>query len=639
MSLSQSLRSGRIKDMTSRRLLLAFVLVLALSGCGPFGGDNQEDEIATALNRFTDGLTKNQITGSELSVAEDAGAANTLIKPLTGIGGMGWDGIDRNGDSATVTLQWEFDVQGHTWKHETKVSLIKTGGAWKVVWKPSIVEPSLKAGESIAVTGLKPTRGDIVGANDKPIVIPRRVVRFGIDKANTPAASMASSARKLAAVVGISSAPYQKLVAKAGPKAFVEAIVLRRGDVSSDLLGKVAAIPGARGISDHRPLAPSKDFAATLLGTVGPVTAEIVKKSNGRLRAGDDGGLSGLQLRYDPQLGGTPGVRVSAVPKDPDAERRTLFEVAPKNGTDLKLTMNVAMQTVAQRLLTRYGPASALVAIKPSTGEILAAASGPGSKGYNTATFGQYAPGSTFKIVSSLALLRAGLKPTSTVPCPASVTVFGKKFKNYSDYPSNRLGTITLTQAVANSCNTAFISERSKVTGSALADAAAALGFGVDHDTGFPAYFGSVPAPSGRTEAAADLIGQGKVLASPMAMATVLASVVKGSTVLPLLIPAAKPDDPGPAKPLTAVEARSLRALLRAVVTEGSGIRLKALGDNPPVIAKTGTAEFGTKAPLQTHTWMVGARGDLAVAVFVDVGQSGSQTAGPVLEAFLRAVG
>jgi cell division protein FtsI/penicillin-binding protein 2 len=625
--------------MTSRRLLVALVLLLGLSGCGPFGGDDQEEHIGAALNRFTAGLKAHQLTAAELSDAADAAAANALIKPLAPISGMGWDGIHRDGDTATATLQWELPVLGQIWKHDTQITVRKQGDVWKVVWKPSIVEPSLKVGESIAVAGLKPTRGDIIGANGKPIVIPRRVVRFGIDKANTPAASVATSARRLAALLGISAAPYQKLVTKAGAKAFVEAIVLRRGDVSSALLGKVAAIPGARGISDHLPLAPSKDFAAALLGTVGPVTAEIVKKSNGRLRAGDDAGLSGLQLRYDEQLGGTPGVRVSAVPKDPNAERRTLFEVAPKNGADLRLTMDVAMQTVAQRLLTRYGPASALVAIRPSTGEILAAASGTGSKGYNTATFGQYAPGSTFKIVSSLALLRAGLKPTTAVPCPASVTVFGKKFKNYSDYPSNRLGTITLKQAVANSCNTAFISERSLVKGTALGQAAAALGFGVDHDTGFPAYFGSVPPPSGRTEAAADLIGQGKVLASPMAMATVVASVIKGATVLPFLIPSVKPKPIAAAKPLTAAEAGSLRLLMRAVVTEGSGIRLRALGDNPPVYAKTGTAEFGTKVPLQTHTWMVGARGDLAVAVFVDVGQSGSQTAGPVLEAFLRSVG
>jgi cell division protein FtsI/penicillin-binding protein 2 len=57
------------------------------------------------------------------------------------------------------------------------------------------------------------------------------------------------------------------------------------------------------------------------------------------------------------------------------------------------------------------------------------------------------------------------------------------------------------------------------------------------------------------------------------------------------------------------------------------------------VLAKTGTAEFGDKAPLQTHAWMIAVHGDLAVAVFVDVGQSGSATAGPVLERFLRGAG
>jgi cell division protein FtsI/penicillin-binding protein 2 len=57
------------------------------------------------------------------------------------------------------------------------------------------------------------------------------------------------------------------------------------------------------------------------------------------------------------------------------------------------------------------------------------------------------------------------------------------------------------------------------------------------------------------------------------------------------------------------------------------------------VLAKTGTAEFGTGAPLRTHAWMIAVHGDLAVAVFVDVGRSGAGTAGPVLERFLRAAG
>jgi len=401
----------------------------------------------------------------------------------------------------------------------------------------------------------------------------------------------------------------------------------------------VAEIPGARAIQDVLPLAPSRDFAAALLGTVGPATAELVKESGGRLEAGDETGLSGLQLRYDEKLSGTPGLQVTALPEagdDEGADTRVLFMAEPVDGEDLTITLDLALQKTAQRLLQRYGPASGLVAIKPSTGEILAAASGPGSAGYNTATFGQYAPGSTFKVVSSLALLRAGLTPSSAVTCPARVTVNGKQFKNYSDYPSGKLGRITLRDAVANSCNTAFISSRSKITGTALADAAAALGFGVDHDLGFPAYFGQVPAPGGETEAAADLIGQGKILASPMAMAAIVASVVKGAAVLPSLVPGKTPEGTKPAKPLTKAEAVSLRALLRAVVEDGSGSFLRALAP-PSVLAKTGTAEYGTEAPLRTHAWMIGAQGDLAVAVFVADGQSGSRTAGPVLEAFLRA--
>ena len=57
------------------------------------------------------------------------------------------------------------------------------------------------------------------------------------------------------------------------------------------------------------------------------------------------------------------------------------------------------------------------------------------------------------------------------------------------------------------------------------------------------------------------------------------------------------------------------------------------------MIAKTGTAEYGTSDPHPTHAWMIGAQGDLAVAVFVADGDSGSKTAGPLLKAFLTAAG
>ena len=80
--------------------------------------------------------------------------------------------------------------------------------------------------------------------------------------------------------------------------------------------------------------------------------------------------------------------------------------------------------------------------------------------------------------------------------------------------------------------------------------------------------------------------------------------------------------------------AQALQGLMGAVVSEGSGAFLAA---NGVTAAKTGTAEYGTATPPLTHAWMVAGRGDLAVAVYVEKGDSGSKTAGPLLKQFLEA--
>jgi cell division protein FtsI/penicillin-binding protein 2 len=74
---------------------------------------------------------------------------------------------------------------------------------------------------------------------------------------------------------------------------------------------------------------------------------------------------------------------------------------------------------------------------------------------------------------------------------------------------------------------------------------------------------------------------------------------------------------------------------MRAVVTDGSASFLADV-PGPAVAAKTGTAEYGTALPLRTHAWMIAAQGDLAVAVLVADGVSGSRTAGPLVERLLR---
>jgi cell division protein FtsI/penicillin-binding protein 2 len=619
----------------SRRTLLATVLLLVTAGCTGDDGEQPQD----AAEVLAGALSQGTLAPARFLDTEDATAQKWWRRTTTGMAGSALE-VDvaevaeaDSGDTATATLDYTWSLTGseNTWSHEGTARLVKGGDdLWRVRLEPGLL--GLKQGERLDLATTDAPRAPILGAGGQEIVTDRPVLRFGIDKAQAPPSRQAAAARDLARLVDVDADSLVKRVQAAGEKAFVEAIVLRKADATR-VLAATSDLEGVGVLQDTLPLAPTREFARPILGSVGPVTAEIIKQSDGLYEIGDEAGLSGLQERYDARLRGTPGLTVRAVGAPAD-EPRVLHTVDPVPGRPLATTFDLDLQEEAERILADVGPASALVALRPSTGDILAAASGPGSGGYSTATVGQYAPGSTFKIVSSLALLRGGLTPASPVSCPATTVVDGKTFKNYDDYPADRLGRITLRDAVANSCNTAFITARDKVEG--LPDAAAALGLGVDHDLGFPAYFGSVPEPASETSDAASLIGQGQVLASPMAMAAVIASVVEGSTVVPRLLPDQEADGNDVPQPLTPAEATTLRGLLRAVVTDGSGALLADV-PGPPVIAKTGTAEFGDKEPLQTHAWMVAGQDDLAVAVFVDVGDSGSGTAGPLLERFLRA--
>jgi len=619
--------------MTSMRLLLAGAC-LAISGLTSCTNDEAPPDAAAAdlagaltTGKLPAGLFQGAPQPEHDAVVTGMGEASRSVEVA--------DVVEEE-DTATVTLDWRWELEGHEWEYRSTAELTRAGTGWRATWEPSLVEPSLTPGERLEVSTAAAPRGDILGARGARIVTERPVVRFGVDKTAVAPRRAADSARRAARLLGVSPGPFAKAVRTAGEDAFVEAIVLRPEDARA-VDPAYDRVPGAVAIRDELPLAPTREFAAAILGRVGAVTAELVEESEGRLRAGDVTGLSGLQQRYDEQLAGSPGVTVAAVEED---RSRELFTEAPVEGEPLRTTIDVRLQTEAERLLAvpepeNPGPAAAIVAVRPSTGAILAAASGPGADGLNVATYGRYPPGSTFKVVTSLALLRAGLTPDSTVPCPATVTVDGKSFENYDDYPAPQLGRITLREAVAHSCNTAFLGSRERLEDQALADAAASLGFGVDHDLGFPAYFGEVPPPRSETEAAADLIGQGTVLASPLAMATVAASAQAGRTVVPHLLEGFQPAA-DPATPLTSEEAGFLRELMRAVVTEGSGAFL----DDVPgsVGAKTGTAEYGDPGPdgePATHAWMIAIRGDLAVAVFVETGVSGSSTAGPLLERFL----
>ncbi len=412
---------------------------IALAGCSAMPSQEPEPARAEATAAvLASGLSRGDLDGVAFTEVSGPEATADYAEVVSGLGDITptvqVEEVVEDGDTAVADLAWSWPVSAEdVWSYSGQATLRRTGEEWAVEWGHSVVEPSLNAASVLDRSTLAGSRADIIGADGAKLVTERPVARVGIDRGQVPLKKAGAAATRLARLVDVDVTGFRKRVVAAGERAFVEAITYRADDVPPAVSQGYPSIPGAILVATELPLAPTRTFAAPLLGTVGEVTAEMIADDPERYRVGDVAGLSGLQARYDDQLRGSSGVVVNAVGSD--GKERELARFKATNGTVLRLTLDQRLQTAAEALLAEVGPASSLVAIRPSTGAILAAANGPGNGGQNLATFGQYAPGSTFKSVSALALLRRGLKPDSTVDCTARIVVDGKPFENYDDYP------------------------------------------------------------------------------------------------------------------------------------------------------------------------------------------------------------
>lgn len=554
--------------------------------------------------------------------------------------------VERDGDAAsgTLTVTWPFGADG--WTYDVTVAAARSaddgsggvlgafdtsGGTWQAVVTTSTVHPDLTEGAVLASEREVPERGDVLGRDGEPVVEPRNVVEIGVEPSRVEDLDTLTSA--LAGAVGIDGAGLAERVEAAGPDEFVPVITLRREDYEP-VRDVVRAQTGVVFREGQQPLAPTRAFARATLGRVGPATAELVEESGGRIQPGDVTGLSGLLRQYDERLAGTAGFSVVAAAGE---QRTGLFTQEPVPGEDVRLALDVDVQNAADQAAASAAEGNgnvAVVAIDVPTGDVLAVANTPVT-GTDRALTGTYPPGSTFKAVSTAAFLGEGLvTPEQTVPCPQTATVDGRAIGNVED---SELGDVPFRTDFARSCNTAFVGLADQLRTGALADVAAGFGLGGEWGVGVPTATGSVPVEESDVEKAAASIGQGRVLASPLAMAQVAATVAAGEWRQPRLVLDPAPDAAEAPQPDAAVLA-TVRDLMRDVVTDGTAT---ALADVPgdPVHAKTGTAEYGTEQPPRTHAWTIGFQGDIAFAVLVEDGGSGSRVAVPVAETFLRLLG
>ncbi|MDG9726454.1 penicillin-binding transpeptidase domain-containing protein [Streptomyces sp. DH41] len=340
----------------------------------------------------------------------------------------------------------------------------------------------------------------------------------------------------------------------------------------------------------------------------------------GRLAGGADGGPRGAVELIDRATGETVRTEAS-FGKKPDPAT---------DGEPVRTTLDATWQSAAEQALAEAdGKNAALVALRVDNGEVLALANSP-SSGFNRAASGTYAPGSTWKIVTSTALLlKDAVAPDDVVDCPKYLTV-GKEFHNVetSEYPG-----ATFRKDFTESCNTAFISLRGKLDDGELGEVARTyFGVGQEWHIGIPTYDGSVPEPKDETEKAASMIGQGRVQANPLIMASVTATAVSGEFHQPSVT--AGNTDETRTEPLPDEVVTQLRGLMRDTVTDGTA---HVLADLPGEIgAKTGTAEVSDDQ--DNNGWLVAHRGNVAVAVVVEEGVTGGGSAGPVVHSLLSAV-
>ncbi|GGM91406.1 penicillin-binding protein 2 [Thermus composti] len=430
----------------------------------------------------------------------------------------------------------------------------------------------------------------------------------------------------------------------------------------------------------------------------GPVLGYVLQANAEQVKRGyspdEQVGQAGLEAALEPYLRGKRGVRAVEVNVRGERLRETVLE-EPTPGQDVVLTLDLELQKAAERALEEAladinagrrlnglpeerRAKGAIVALDPTTGEVLAMASAPS---FDPNLFAQrpvpkevqtllqdkdlpllnralqpYTPGSTFKLATSYALLEEGyVTPATTYRCSPYIVFGGQVRRNWA---SRDMGPMTVREAIAWSCNTWYyqaVAQDPLGVVDRLARRAKLLGLGEPTGLEVAEKTGLLPTREWKRKALDEpwypgetlsvAIGQGAVLATPAQIARMLATIATGGDKPTLHL--VKAIGGVPVKPQwEKVPGRYWKVLqegLRKTVTEGTARHV--LGDFPvPTGGKTGTAETPGKRRGLEHAWYMGygptdgsPYPPLVVVAFFENGGEGSRVALPAVRKVMEA--
>ena len=530
---------------------------------------------------------------------------------------------------ARVPFEVELDLTAPlgTVGWDSELVLVRERGRWGVQWTPATIHPELQPGDRFAVERADVDRRPILAADGTQLAGPGEQVTFGFQPALVDDEEAVIRAFE-AAIPGSGTAAERELSrGDLNPDWFYPVVTVgsARAEVAAPRLREARGI--LRRTSDEARVLLDEGFARHLVGVVDEATAEQLERlaeAGVETERGFEMGQFGLEAALEDQLVGSELVRVGLREGDTGPLRVVLAEGQDDPSEEVTTTLDVAVQRAVENTLFGLDETGAIVVVDGRDGAVVASASRPLS-GFDRGLSGRYPPGSTFKIVTAEAALEAGWQPDDELDCPARTVVGGLAVTN----SGNRdLGTVTLAEAFAESCNTTFARLAAELGSERLTAAAERFGFGVEPRLPVEAFLGSFPPPADTAELAAASFGQARVEASPLHLASVAAAVAGGAWHEPRILADAEATE---RRTLATGTADRLRDLLRLAVSSGTGAPADVEGQQ--VGGKTGTAQ-GTGGT--EHAWFVGTFEGLGFAVLVEGGGAGSEVAAPLAGRFVR---
>ena len=571
---------------------LLLVAVIALSGCTP----RPEGPGPTAEKFFGALAIGDTATAAQLSDIPNE-AREALNAAWAGLQATHLDAQMLTSkyaeDTGTVAYRFTWHLpKNRTWSYDGQLKMARDEGHWEVRWATTGLHPQLGEHQTFALRADLPRRASVNELGGSDVLAPGYLYHYTLDASQAGPALIGT----VHAIVDVLR-PFndalndpQLLAEQASSATQPVDLATLHPDDNDKVFPAIGRLPGIVVTPQAAILPTDPHFAPAVMGQVKKAVMD--------------------------QLDGQAGWRVVSVNQN-GVDVAVLHEVEGSPAPSVSITLDRAVQNAAQRAVDTRGGKAMIVAIKPSTGEILAIAQNGGADADGLiATNGLFPPGSTFKMITAGAAIdRDMATPNTMLGCPGHIDIGHRTIPNYGGFD---LGVVSMSRAFASSCNTTFAELSSRMPPRGLTQAATEYGIGLDYQVeGINTVTGSVPPTVDLAERTEDGFGQGKVLTSPFGMALVAATVAAGKTPVPQLI-AGRPTtvDGDNNAAITPKMIDALRPMMRLVVTNGTAKEIS--GCCGEVFGKTGEAEF----PGGSHSWFAGYRGDLAFAALIVGGGS-----------------